>query len=65
MGRGKIPRPIGSEHADLLLVLVVVIHNLVVGVIILTALCAAGLLAAHVGTGLGAALSAARIPGHR
>ena len=55
-GAGNDPRPIGSIRIGfLLLVLVVIIHDLVVGVIILTVLRAAGLLAAHVGTGLGTA----------
>ena len=59
MGRGIIPVPsVPIRIGFLLLVLVVIIHDLVVGVIILTVLRAAGLLAAHVGTGLGTALSA-------
>ena len=57
MGRGMIPVPsVPIRIAFLLLVLVVVIHDLVVSVVILTALGIAALLAAHVGTGLSAAL---------
>ena len=44
-GAGKTPRPIGSSTYVLLLVLVVVIHDLVVSVVILTALGIAALLA--------------------
>ena len=56
MGRGMIPVP--SVPIRIGFLLLVIIHDLVVGVIILTVLRAAGLLAAHVGTGLGTALSA-------
>ena len=63
MGRGMIPVPsVPIRIGFLLLVLVVIIHDLVVGVIILTVLRAAGLLAAHVGTGLGTALSWCVLP---
>ena len=57
MGRGMIPVPsVPIRIGFLLLVLVVIIHDLVVSVVILTALGIAALLAAHVGTGLSAAL---------
>ena len=56
MGRGMIPVPsVPIRIGFLLLVLVVIIHDLVVSVVILTALGIAALLAAHVGTGLGTA----------
>ena len=59
MGRGMIPVPsVPIRIGFLLLVLVVIIHDLVVGVVILTVLRAAGLLTAHVGTGLCTALRA-------